>query len=194
MIGWLKEYFKAEAKKLPSTIVLYREGLNEKQAEKVLQAEIQTFEEAFKEVSAKAKVADYKPNFLYVLVNQKTGTRIYNMDDNKYFSNPLPGTIVGSEMSKDNSYEFTMASTFTDQGTTNMVQYKVGYDSSDQKVPHEALKIITYEECYNYPNWAGSIRFPSCLQKANKLAKFVSNHGSARIDKDNPLKKLDFYI
>lgn len=116
------------------------------------------------------------------------------MDKNKYYSNPLPGTIIGSELSKDNSYEFLMASTTTDLGTTNLVQYKVAYDSSNQEVPHEAVKIITYEECYNYPNWAGSIRFPSCLQKANKLAKFVSSHGTDRIDKENPLKKLDYYI
>ena len=87
-----------------------------------------------------------------------------------------------------------MASTVTEHGTTNMVQYKIAFDSSHQEVPHEALKIITYEECYNYPNWAGSIRFPSCLQKANKLAKFVSTHGNGRIEKDNPLKNLDYYI
>lgn len=75
-----------------------------------------------------------------------------------------------------------------------MVQYKVAYDSSNQEVPHEALKIITYEQCYNYPNWAGSIRFPATLQKANKLAKFVANHGEKNIDKANPLKGLDYYI
>jgi hypothetical protein len=65
-----------------------------------------------------------------------------------------------------------MASASTTEGTCNMVQYKVLYDSSNQKVPHEALKMITYEQCYNYPNWAGSIRFPGVLQKANKLSKF----------------------
>ena len=47
---------------------------------------------------------NYKPKFIYLLVNQKTGTRLYNMEKNKYFTNPLPGTIVGAEMSKDNSY------------------------------------------------------------------------------------------
>lgn len=87
-----------------------------------------------------------------------------------------------------------MASALTTEGTCNMVQYKVAYDSSNQEVPHEALKIITYEQCYNYPNWSGSIRFPATLQKANKLAKFVANHGEKNIDKANPLKGLDYYI
>lgn len=54
------------------------------------------------------------------------------MDKQKRLSNPLPGTIVGSEMSKDNSYEFLMASSTTTEGTCNMVQYKVAYDSSNQ--------------------------------------------------------------
>lgn len=70
-----------------------------------------------------------------------------------------------------------MASASTTEGTCNMVQYHVSYDSSNQNVPDEAVKMITYEQCYNYPNWAGSIRFPATLQKANKLAKFVSTHG-----------------
>lgn len=75
-----------------------------------------------------------------------------------------------------------------------MVQYKVAYDSSNQSVPHQALKILTYEQCYNYPNWAGSIRFPAPLQKANKLAKFVSTQGETHIDKSNVLKVVDYYI
>jgi hypothetical protein len=53
----------------------------------------------------------------------------------------------------------------------------VVYDSSNQKIPDEAIKTITYEQCYNYPNWSGSIKFPETLQKANKLAKFVSMYG-----------------
>ncbi len=54
--------------------------------------------------------------------------------------------------------------------------------------------MITYEQCYNYPNWNGSIRFPAILQKANKLAKFVSTNGLNKIDEDNPLKRTDYYI
>ena len=76
-----------------------------------------------------------------------------------------------------------MASTATTQGTCNMVKYKVAYDSSNQQVPHEAIKVLTYEQCYNYPNWTGSIRFPAVLQKANKLAKFAANIGMDKIDK-----------
>jgi len=139
-------------------------------------------------------VNGWKPQLIYVNVNQKTGTRTYQVDRNGRLSNPLPGTIIGSELSKDGSYEFLMASAATTEGTCNMVQYKVGYDSSKQEVPHDALKIITYEQCYNYPNWAGSIRFPAPLQKANKLAKFVASQGESHIDKSNPLKNLDYYI
>lgn len=174
---------------------MYREGLNEVQAAKILEDELKAMTKVFGDVSVKAKVAGWKPKLIYLLVNQKTGTRVYDIDDiNGRLSNPLPGTIIGSEMSKDGSYEFLMASAVTTEGTCNMVQYKVAYDSSNQNVPHQALKMLTYEQCYNYPNWAGSIRFPATLQKANKLAKFVSNQGEERIDKNNPLKALDYYI
>ena len=45
-----------------------------------------------------------------------------------------------------------MASVSTTEGTCNIVQYHVSYDSSNQNVPDEAVKMITYEQCYNYPN------------------------------------------
>jgi hypothetical protein len=54
--------------------------------------------------------------------------------------------------------------------------------------------MLTYEQCDDCPNWGGSIRFPATLQKANKLAKFVSTQGEKTIEKSGPLKALDYYI
>jgi hypothetical protein len=94
--------------------------------------------------------------------------------------------IIGSEMSKDGAYEFLMARAPMTEGTCNMVQYKVAYDSSNQDMPHQALKILIYKLCFDYPNWGGSIRFPATLQKANKLAQFVSTQGEETIEKSGP--------
>jgi hypothetical protein len=94
--GWLKEYFKTEGKKLPGVILLYREGLNEKQAGKVLAEELNILHKAFEEISGKAKIADWKPKLIYLLVSQKNGTRAYEIDRGGRLSNPLPGTIIGS--------------------------------------------------------------------------------------------------
>lgn len=132
MVNYIKAFFITENNKLPDTILLYREGLNEKQANKVLKDEIASFERAFERVRSKVKKTKWKPNFIYILVNQRTGTRIYTMDNRKHFSNPLPGTIVGENLSRNNGYEFLMASAATTQGTCNMIQYKVAYDSSKQ--------------------------------------------------------------
>ncbi len=160
-----------------------------------MEDELKTMTKVFEEVSSKAKIPGWKPKLIYLLVTQKTGTRVYDIDNRSgHLSNPLPGTIIGSEISKDGAYEFLMASAATTEGTCNMVQYKVAYDSSNQDLSHQALKILTYEQCYNYPNWSGSIRFPATLQKANKLAKFVSSQGEEKIEKTNPLKALDYYI
>ena len=90
---------------MPDVIILYREGLNEVQAGKILEDELKALTKVFEDVSGKAKLPNWKPKLIYLLVNQKTGTRVYDIDErNGRLSNPLPGTIIGSEMSKDGSY------------------------------------------------------------------------------------------
>lgn len=58
-------------------------------------------------------MAGWKPKLIYLLVSQKTGTRAYDIDKSRRLSNPLPGTIIGSDMSKNGEYEFLMASALT---------------------------------------------------------------------------------
>lgn len=60
------------------------------------------------------------------------------------------------------------------QGTCTPVEFKVGFEEG--KIPRDALAEITYEQCFNYPNWNGAVRVPGVLQCANKMAKLFSEH------------------
>lgn len=60
------------------------------------------------------------------------------------------------------------------QGSCTPTHYRIAYDSS--QVPQEAIAQLTYEQCYNYFNWFGSVRVPGCLQGADKLSRLVGEH------------------
>jgi hypothetical protein len=57
--------------------VIYREGLNEKQAEVHFQFEIQGLQDTLKVVRAKTKKENYDPTIVYLLVNKKPNSRIF---------------------------------------------------------------------------------------------------------------------
>ena len=64
-------------KKLPSVLIIYREGINEVQAKFQSEFEIKGILEAVEKVRVKAKQPNYKPAIIYILVNKRPNSRIY---------------------------------------------------------------------------------------------------------------------
>lgn len=74
-------------------------------------------------------------------------------------------------MSTDDRFDFHLVAQKVTQGTSTPTHYVIAYDNS--QIPQEDLIRFTYEQCYNYYNWQGSVKVPSCLQYANKLSKLA---------------------
>ena len=77
---WLQDWFKNNEKKLPNVLVFYREGLNTVQAKIQLEVEIDGLQATIEKVRAKAKQPNYKPTIVYILVNKKPNSRIFEGD------------------------------------------------------------------------------------------------------------------
>ena len=122
------------------------------------------------DVKKKAKANNYNPEIIYIVVNKKVNSRFFGMNQNQVF-NPEPGSVVVEEMSVDDRFDFHLVAQKVTQGTSTPSHYVVAYDSS--KIPQEDLVRFTYEQCYNYYNWQGSVKVPACLQCANKLSKLA---------------------
>ena len=56
--------------------------------------------------------------------------------------------------------------------TSTPSQYNLCYQEP-KKILKDALVEFTFEQCFNYYNWKGAIKFPACLQNANKLSKLA---------------------
>ena len=110
-----------------------------------------------------------------------------------YF-NPEPGSIIFEDLSQGHK-EFHLASATVREGTCTPVSFKIGYENKED-FPLEAISELTYNQCYCYYNWTGSVRVPASLQLANKLAKLYSEIGDElkTESKNSDLKLKSFYL
>lgn len=148
---------------------------------------------------ARKKDKNYDPQVVYLVARKKIDTRFFSeapgaQTRGKFqqkVNNPVPGTVIFDEISAENAYDFHLAAQKVTQGTTTPTHYVIAYNSS--KIPQEALAQLTYELCYSYYNWHGSVRVPACLQNANKLAKLVGENMGEQVTNPDMLKR-PFYL
>lgn len=109
-------------------------------------------------------------------MNKKTDTKFYDSEGNEKlnqkFMNPFPGTVVLEDLSQGDSYDFHMMAQKVNQGTGIPTYYKILFN--DGEIPEDALIELTHEQCYNYANWPGPVRVPSCLQYVSKLSGLMA--------------------
>lgn len=149
---------------------MYRESTGHSLIRSVLQHEMDILKASIEDVKKKAKKPNYNPEIIYIVVNKKINSRFFDASGNRLF-NPEPGSIVVEEMSVDDRFDFHLVAQKVTQGTSTPSHYIVVYDSSS--IPQEDLIRFTYDQCYNYYNWQGSVKVPACLQCANKLSKLA---------------------
>ena len=91
--------------------------------------------------------------------------------NHEFFKNPAPGTVVFSDFSSDNRYEFYMTPQQATEGSCTPIHCIVA--CSNQEIPQEELAQFIFEQCFNYFNWTGTVKVPAVLQYANKLARHI---------------------
>lgn len=135
-VNWAKSYYQLN-KKVPNTIILYREGLSIQQTTaQVSKMEIPALEGMIQEIGAKTKTANYKPQLMILVVNKKVNSRYYNIikDSPGKFApsvgNVDSGSILVEPLSSDNSYDFHLAAQYVTQGTCTPTLFRVAYDTT----------------------------------------------------------------
>lgn len=101
----LIEVFKRNNKQTPKRIIFYRDGIDSGQFQKVLDFELQAVQRACRRHNFTAKIT-------IIVVQKRNHTRLFPVDDkNKTKSgNILPGTVVSSEITNKNQFDFYLCS------------------------------------------------------------------------------------
>lgn len=137
---------KRNNNRLPTKVILYRDGVSEGQYAIVLDQELPCFEAAFMKKYGKR---EWWPKMTIIIVGKRHHTRFYPTDsrhaDQRSF-NPLPGTIVDRGISGRILEEFWLQAHQGLQGTARPAHYVVIKD--DVGFEADQLQGMTHQMCY----------------------------------------------
>jgi hypothetical protein len=152
MIERLKLWQKKNEQRLPTKILVYRDGVSEGQYQSVLNLELPCLEKAFDKLyGAKAK----HPKIAIIIVGKRHHTRFYptrqedadyNPSREKGSWNPLPGTVVDRGITNKILREFYLQAHQGLQGTARPAHYVVIKD--DISFEADQMEQFTHHLCY----------------------------------------------
>ncbi|KAK0153788.1 Piwi-like protein 1 [Merluccius polli] len=180
LVGALKDYLKFNGV-LPSRIIVYRDGVGDGMLQSVVNYEVPQIIESIKSLGQ-----DYIPRLTVVVVKKRVSSRFFAHINGK-MSNPPPGTVIDTDVTRPEWYDFYIVSQAVRMGSVSPTHYNVVYDTSGLKPDH--MQRLTYKLCHMYYNWQGIIRVPAPCQYAHKLAFLVGQS----IHRE-PSMKLDDYL
>ncbi|XP_061189698.1 piwi-like protein 1 isoform X1 [Saccostrea echinata] len=165
MKGALEKYHEVNGA-LPERIIVFRDGVGDGQLRAVYEHEVPQLNECFKRSGGQ----DYNPKVAVVVVKKRINTRFF-AKSGPSLTNPPPGTIVDTQVTKPIWYDFFLVSQSVRQGTVTPTHYNVIWDSTGLKPDH--MQRLAYKMTHLYYNWPGTIRVPAPCQYAHKLAFLV---------------------
>ncbi|KAG7480651.1 hypothetical protein MATL_G00058540 [Megalops atlanticus] len=169
---------------LPARIIMYRDGVGDGMLQTVVSYEVPQIMECLRALGH-----DYMPKLSVVVVKKRISSRFFGRIDGK-LANPPPGTVIDTEVTRPEWYDFFIVSQAVRLGSVAPTHYNVVYDSNGLKPDH--MQRLTYKLCHMYYNWQGIIRVPAPCQYAHKLAFLVgqSIHRSPNMNLDDFLYYL----
>ncbi|XP_064424197.1 piwi-like protein 1 [Latimeria chalumnae] len=150
---------------LPQRIIVYRDGVGDGQLKTVVNYEVPQLLDCLKTIGS-----DYNPKLSLIVVKKRVSARFFAHAGGK-LQNPPPGTVIDTEVTRPEWYDFYIVSQSVRVGSVSPTHYNVVYDSSALKPDY--MQRLTYKLCHMYYNWPGVIRVPAPCQYAHKLAFLV---------------------
>ncbi|XP_005371745.1 piwi-like protein 4 [Microtus ochrogaster] len=166
MTGALNKWYKHNHD-LPSRIIVYRDGVGNGQLKAVLEYEIPQLLSSVAECGSGARYC----RLSVVVVRKRCLLRFFSETD-RTVKNPPLGTVVDSEATRTEWYDFYLVSQTTNRGTVSPTYYNVIYDDNGLKPDH--MQRLTFKLCHLYYNWQGLISVPAPCQYAHKLTFLVA--------------------
>lgn len=139
---------------------------------------------------------DFAPKHTLIIVNKRVRQRFFQIgQQNAHINNPPQGTYVDNGFVEqsvvvDGKFDFFLVPHSVTQGAVKPTHFYVAANTS--KISKDAILNFTYALCYNYYNWADSIKIPAPCMLADKIAIYRSEIGNIPSNLD--LHKLPFFL
>ncbi|CAG2178199.1 unnamed protein product, partial [Oppiella nova] len=177
---------KANNQNLPTSLVVFRDGVSQGQFEHVLRHE-------HKQLLAACAAIDlnYKPKITFVVVQKRHNTRLmpqnpYDKDVSKVGNIPA-GTVVDTKIVDPVLFEYYLCSHEGAIGTSRPAKYVVLHD--DNGFTFDAIERLSYYLCHAYVRSTKSLSVPIPVMYAHLAAKRAKDHIIARNQHMKTLEK-----
>lgn len=169
-----QQYCSSNSGKRPELIIIYRDGIGGPTfQDKVLQLEGPS---GALQAAIQGFAQNYKPKILYIFVNKKITTRIFEKVNGEVI-NPGPGTLADTgivEEDGDKTFDFYLIANDNPKTATALpVHYQVAMNTSG--LTKEEIEELTYQQCYSYFGFGGPIKVPASVKYAEKLANYAND-------------------
>ncbi|KAF2110582.1 Piwi domain-containing protein [Lophiotrema nucula] len=155
IIERIKSWQKRNQNRLPSKVIVYRDGVSEGQYSIVMDKEYPAFVKAFGRLyGAKPK----HPKISIIVVGKRHHTRFYPTkleDSDQKTGNPQPGTIVDRGVTGEKLFDFFLLAHQGLQGTSKPAHYVVLKD--ENKLGADQLQVLTHNLCYTFARACRSV-------------------------------------
>ena len=175
---------------LPNTIIIYRQGGNDKQVEKVMKNELPKIIDFLSGDETKGYKKDYKPKLTVFTVNKKTDMKFFQKIQNGFKNIPM-GTVIDKEVISPDVFEFYLQCPDVDRGCASPVHFLCVYnDNNDLSI--NDFEDISFKQSFYYWNWPGPVRIPAALKYAEVANAFSSKNLTHEVKRE--LKDSPYYI
>ncbi|XP_016044656.1 piwi-like protein 3 [Erinaceus europaeus] len=182
------EYWLRKNQCLPSTVVVYRDGVGDGQLQALTLQEIPQLEKCLKSFDNADRSTTLKLTF--IVVKKRINTRLFAKDERGMLTNPNQGTVADTEVTNRKWFDFFIVSQQVSDGTVTPTHYNIIHDTH-HFLPND-IQDVTYKLCHMYYNMEGAIRVPAPCHYAHKLAYLVGQ--SIHQEPDSTLADRLFYL
>jgi aubergine-like protein len=165
----LEHFEKVNNNSLPKTVIIYRQGGNEKQTERIIKNELPKIIKGFEDYKK-----NYSPKLSVFGVNKKTDLKFFEKNNGGYRNIPA-GTVIDQDVITPDVFEFYLQCPEVDKGTGSPVHFLCLYNNNDELSIND-FEEITYRQSYYYWNWSGPIRIPAALKYAEVANTFCGKN------------------
>ena len=165
----LEHFEKVNNNSLPKTVIIYRQGGNEKQTERIIKNELPKIIKGFEDYKQ-----NYSPKLSIFGVNKKTDLKFFEKNNGGYRNIPA-GTVIDKDVITPDVFEFYLQCPEVDKGTGSPVHFLCLYNNNDELSIND-FEEITYRQSYYYWNWSGPIRIPAALKYAEVANTFCGKN------------------
>ena len=165
-------YFKSvHDGKLPSTIIIYRQGGNEMWVEKLIKNEIPEIEKFFGGITAEGCYKEnYKPKLTIFSVNKKTNLKFFQKIEEDYKIVPI-GTCIDQDVTTPDVFEFYLQCMQIEKGGSTPVQFLCMFNNNEE-ISMTDFEKITFNQSYYRWNSSGPTRIPVALVNAEEANRY----------------------